>query len=282
MTNIAAIAMGGNLGDVCETFHRAVTAMGSLSGVEVVAVSSNYVTRAIGTNSGSDYINAAALLSVDCSPIELLRKLQQIEADLGRVRTLHWGPRTLDLDIISYGDEVINHTEGERSADSSQLPTGPAENDSLSISPSTLNPQPSTLFVPHPACWYRRFVLDPWCEIAPDWKHPVLLETVREMQSRLLKRPIDVGVNLVQPLIALVTEMIKHEFTHSDVRIIPEDGERQSPDVPLDVELCDSSTLSQCASVNPRAITLSHANAVETAKQILRAALDEPQLLESR
>jgi hypothetical protein len=92
----------------------------------------------------------------------LLARLLAVETELGRVRTTRWGPRTVDLDLLMFGNVVLDD--------------GPA------------------LRVPHPACWYRRFVLDPLVEIAPDVVHPEKHLTIRDLRQRLLLRPLPVAV----------------------------------------------------------------------------------------
>ncbi|HVW03033.1 MAG TPA: 2-amino-4-hydroxy-6-hydroxymethyldihydropteridine diphosphokinase, partial [Planctomycetaceae bacterium] len=120
-------------------------------------VSSWLETRAVGDPSAPAYLNAAAGLQTDLEPLLLLDQLQTIEHQLGRVRDRRWGPRTLDLDLLFYGSEVIN------------LPR---------------------LIVPHPHLWYRRFVLDPLVEIAGDVVHPERGVSIQELRERLLLRPL--------------------------------------------------------------------------------------------
>jgi 2-amino-4-hydroxy-6-hydroxymethyldihydropteridine diphosphokinase len=155
------IALGGNLGAVEDTFRSALDELDDAPGVRVTRVSSFHRTLPMGTSSGDAYLNAAAELSVELSPLELLDLLQSLEARHGRIRESHWGPRTLDLDLLLYEQEVLRHPR---------------------------------LLLPHPGCWYRRFVLDPLNEIAPNVLHPVKKVTIHELQSRLLPRPLRVGL----------------------------------------------------------------------------------------
>lgn len=155
------IALGGNLGAVEDTFRSVLSELDDALGVQVQRVSSFYRTMPMGTDSGDDYLNAAAELSVELAPLELLDLLQSLETRHGRVRETHWGPRTLDLDLLLYGQEVLNHPR---------------------------------LSLPHPGCWYRRFVLDPLAEISPDVVHPVKTLTICQLRRRLLERPMGVGV----------------------------------------------------------------------------------------
>lgn len=155
--------LGGNLGPVREVFDQAIADLRARPDVNVVAVSSVHHTAAVGTSdeAGGDYFNAAVGLETNLPPLALLDLLQSIELKYGRTRELRWGPRTLDLDLLFYGDELI---ESPR------------------------------LLVPHPGCWFRRFVLDPLVEIAPDLKHPVKNATIRELRNRLLPRPLPVAL----------------------------------------------------------------------------------------
>jgi 2-amino-4-hydroxy-6-hydroxymethyldihydropteridine diphosphokinase len=129
--NRAYVAFGANMGDAAATFAEA---LGELApDVQVVAVSPAYRTRAIGPEQ-PDYLNLVAEVDTALAPLDLLHRLQALEAAHGRVRDVRWGPRTLDLDIIWYG--------GLESA-------GPE------------------LVLPHPRAHQREFVLRPLCDLAP-------------------------------------------------------------------------------------------------------------------
>ncbi|HEY3964877.1 MAG TPA: 2-amino-4-hydroxy-6-hydroxymethyldihydropteridine diphosphokinase [Planctomycetaceae bacterium] len=155
------ISLGGNSGPVGETFLAALNRLRSTPGCSVVAVSRMFETTAVGEHAGGSFLNAVAELEAELDPIALLDLLQSIERDLGRVRSVHWGPRTIDLDLLYYGADVIDSPR---------------------------------LVVPHPAAWYRRFVLDPLVEIAPDLVHPIKRETMLALRDRLLMRPLPVAV----------------------------------------------------------------------------------------
>jgi len=154
------IALGGNVGRVEETFHRALEMLHAAAGVELRAVSRFHSTRPIGPADAPPYLNAAAQLHSSHPPLSLLDLLQSIEDQLGRVRLQRWGPRTLDLDLLLYNGEMITHPR---------------------------------LIVPHPHLWYRRFVLDPLSEIAADIVHPVKGLPIRQLRTRLLSRPLDIA-----------------------------------------------------------------------------------------
>lgn len=150
------IALGGNLQISEQVFKDAIGQLHVLgcSGVEMSRV---LTTRPVGAEAGQEFLNAAAVLHTDLRPDELLRKLHEIEAMFHRVRMRHWGPRTLDLDLILYSDWMSN------------------------------TPQ---LVVPHPAMWYRRFVLEPAMDVAAAMVHPTLNESVAELRERLMSRPL--------------------------------------------------------------------------------------------
>jgi 2-amino-4-hydroxy-6-hydroxymethyldihydropteridine diphosphokinase len=154
------IGLGGNLGRVDETFERALELLRALPNVKVGAVSTFRRTFPVGENAGDPFLNAAAELSTTLPPAELIGQLQAVENECGRVRTVHWGPRTLDLDLLFYGSETV---------------------------------QEPKLIVPHPAVWYRRFVLDPLAQIATDFVHPIKGISVRHLRERLLVRPLPIA-----------------------------------------------------------------------------------------
>ena len=135
----AVVALGANLGARAETLAAAVEELRALPLTTDVRVSTPIETVAV-TLEGEDadaprYLNAVALVQTRLAPTTLLRELHRIEADHGRVRREKWGDRTLDLDLIAYGDERIDQAH---------------------------------LTVPHPRAFEREFVLAPWLEIDPD------------------------------------------------------------------------------------------------------------------
>lgn len=152
----AAIGLGANLGDRGAALQGALDALASAEGVRVAAVSSLYETAPIGGPDGQGrYLNAAALLETTLAPHALLDLLQRVEADFHRERVVRWGPRTLDLDILFYGDAVI---------------------------------EDARLTVPHPRAHGRRFVLAPLADVAPDLEHPTLRRSVRAL---LAAQPVE-------------------------------------------------------------------------------------------
>jgi 2-amino-4-hydroxy-6-hydroxymethyldihydropteridine diphosphokinase len=155
------IALGGNVGSVAETFDRAVERLNSEPQVVVNRMSRLLQTAPVGNDAGGRFWNAALALTTSLPALALLDRLLAIEDHFGRTRDRQWGPRTLDLDLLFYGHEVIDHPR---------------------------------LQVPHPACWYRRFVLDPLVEIARDVVHPVKGATIGELHARLLSRPLSLAL----------------------------------------------------------------------------------------
>lgn len=156
----AVVALGANLGERAATLAAAVAALERLPLTTDVRVSAPLETVAV-TLDGEDedaprYLNAVALLRTRLAPTTLLRELHRIEADHGRVRRERWGDRTLDLDLIAYGDARIDEAH---------------------------------LTVPHPRAHEREFVLAPWLDIDPDAEIPgrgrvdALLAAVREGAS---------------------------------------------------------------------------------------------------
>jgi len=131
----AALSLGGNLGDVRAAFRFALERLALAQGVAVVATSSVYRTAPWGKLDQPDFLNMATLLRVTIAPRALLDLCLSIEREQGRARLEHWGPRTLDIDVLTYGDLVVE--------------------------------EPG-LTIPHPRLQDRAFVLTPLAEIAPD------------------------------------------------------------------------------------------------------------------
>jgi len=131
----AYIGLGSNLQQPFAQLKKALTALSELPQTELVCVSSFYRSVPLGPPGQPDYLNAVAALDTALNPLELLDALQAIEHAQGRVRGERWGARTLDLDILLFGVQIINSTR---------------------------------LFVPHPCMRQRAFVLYPLAEIAPN------------------------------------------------------------------------------------------------------------------
>ncbi|MEY2815366.1 MAG: hypothetical protein RIS05_1114 [Actinomycetota bacterium] len=129
----AVIAIGANLGSPQENIDLAVALLREATDIQ--AVSSMYTTKPVGGPAQPDYINAVAIAESDLPAADFLSMLHGIETALGRERTEHWGPRTIDLDLIQYGS-ILSYSD--------------------------------ELLLPHPRAHERRFVLEPWLEIEPD------------------------------------------------------------------------------------------------------------------
>ena len=129
----AVIALGANIGNPREQIDIAIALLGEA--LEVTAISSLYTTAPVGGPEQPDYLNAVVLAESELPAMDLLALLHGIEKVLGRERIEHWGPRTIDLDLIQYG---------------------------------TLLSSAQELLLPHPRAFERRFVLEPWAEIEPE------------------------------------------------------------------------------------------------------------------
>ncbi len=163
----ALIGLGSNLDDRRAHLDAAVAALAGTPGVAVRAVSRFYETDPVGGPSGQGaFLNAAARLETSLDPFALLERLQQIERDEGRVRGVRWSARTLDLDLLLFGDQILGR----------EPQTG-------------LSVDPSPLVVPHRLFALRRFVLVPAAEVAPDLRDPVTRQTVRDRLAALDRRP---------------------------------------------------------------------------------------------
>lgn len=146
----ACLSLGSNLGFRKSNLRKALKA---LSGIAKIMKISRFIhTRPYGKTDQPDFINCAVKIETRLSPEELLDQLLNIEERLGRVRKEKWGPRKIDIDIIFYNDGVIDTPR---------------------------------LKVPHPDMQNRDFVLKPLMEICPDFVHPVLKKSVREMANVL-------------------------------------------------------------------------------------------------
>ena len=150
--HIAYLSIGSNMGDKEAYLNFAVNKLNEDKMCRVCAVSKYIVTEPVGDVAQDDFLNGAIKLETLYSPYELLSKIHEIEAEAGREREVHWGPRTLDIDIIFYDNEIVDDKD---------------------------------LKIPHIEAENRSFVLEPLCEIAPYTKHPVNGLSVLEMLKRI-------------------------------------------------------------------------------------------------
>lgn len=154
------VGLGSNLGEREALIRGAIEQMGKMPRTRFLKASSVYDTDPVGDPDQPRFLNAVACLETELTPGEVLWNLLLIEQRLGRVRskTRRWAPRTIDLDLIFYGDQVVEE-EG--------------------------------LTVPHPEAHQRAFVLAPLAELAPDLVHPALGERIVTLLAQL---PEDAGV----------------------------------------------------------------------------------------
>ena len=150
MTRVA-IALGSNLGDREGYLRAAIAALAP--SIDRLRVSSFHDTAPVGVGPQPTFLNATAVGETSLSARTLLETLLAAERDLGRERPYPGAPRTVDLDLILYGDAIIDEAP--------------------------------SLIVPHPRFRERRFVLEPLAEIAPDWRDPVTGQTVEELLRAL-------------------------------------------------------------------------------------------------
>lgn len=148
----AYVALGSNMGDSKAHLDGAVEALQADEKVRVLKVADYIVTKPYGGVEQDDFVNSAMAIETLYSPEELLDRLHEIEADHARERMIHWGPRTLDLDILLYEDVMMDTPD---------------------------------LIIPHKDMHNREFVLKPMAEIAPYEKHPILGQTMEQLLKQL-------------------------------------------------------------------------------------------------
>jgi 2-amino-4-hydroxy-6-hydroxymethyldihydropteridine diphosphokinase len=168
MRPLALLGLGSNLGDRKANLDGAIAALRQMPGVNLRDVSSYHETPAVGGPAGQGpFLNAVATAEPTLEPHALLEDLRVIESRFGRQRTVRWGERTLDLDLLLFGDQVIETAE---------------------------------LMVPHPRLVFRRFVLAPAAEVAPRAVEPWTRRTVSDLLANLDRRPSLVALVDANPL----------------------------------------------------------------------------------
>lgn len=150
---VCLVSLGANLGERGQTLDEAVAQLGANRVVHGLVESPRLETKAIGGPSDQPaFLNSVVRFLTDAEPLGLLAILQAIEHNSQRARHKRWAARTLDLDLLAYGDQVLREP---------------------------------TLRVPHPRMSYRPFVLEPAVAVAPDWRHPELGVTLAELLNTL-------------------------------------------------------------------------------------------------
>lgn len=155
MKTLAAIALGSNLGDRAAQLSEAAARLSDHG--DVVRVSRLYETAPMYLTEQPAFLNAALVLRTTLDPVGVLRVLLATEERLGRLRSIRFGPRTIDLDLISHGDNTMVTPELE---------------------------------LPHPRLGERPFVLYPLLDVMPEWTHPTTGSTLRELASQFDSPPI--------------------------------------------------------------------------------------------
>ena len=147
------VGVGSNMGDSRATIEKAIEQIKDSQWIRDVKLSNLIETKPYGYQEQDDFINGVLFFQTLLYPMQLLRFLQKIEKDLDRIREIHWGPRTIDLDILFFGKEISEEPE---------------------------------LVLPHPEICKRDFVLKPLCELNPYLIHPVEHKRVSQMYVELI------------------------------------------------------------------------------------------------
>lgn len=146
------VGLGSNLGNRLDNLLDALNRIRLMPDTELNVCSAVYETPPFGYLEQADFLNMVARISTDLSPHDLLRRLQSIEKEMGREKLIHWGPRIIDLDILFYGQEIVDS---------------------------------ESLKIPHPEALNRAFVLVPLADIAPEFVPPASDSTISQARETL-------------------------------------------------------------------------------------------------
>lgn len=144
------LSLGSNVGDRMENLRKALQLLGQQERVRVGAASRIYETEPIGIVEQPTFLNMAVEIETELAPLEFLKAIKGVEAEMGRIPSARWGPRLIDIDIVLWDDRVVEH---------------------------------DALVIPHPEFRSRAFVLKPLAEIAGDAVDPVSGKSVEELAS---------------------------------------------------------------------------------------------------
>jgi dihydroneopterin aldolase/2-amino-4-hydroxy-6-hydroxymethyldihydropteridine diphosphokinase len=150
--SIAFVALGSNMGDRKNYIKIAIDALGN-KGVTILKESRIYETEPYGYEQQDKFLNGVIKIETQMTPNELLNTLLEIENDIGRIRTIKWGPRVVDLDMIFYENQIVDEVN---------------------------------LRIPHPDMHNREFVLKPICDIEPNFEHPIFKKTMLKLYEELI------------------------------------------------------------------------------------------------
>ncbi|MBI4726774.1 2-amino-4-hydroxy-6-hydroxymethyldihydropteridine diphosphokinase [candidate division TA06 bacterium] len=153
------VGLGSNLGNRLGNIRFALAAMGQMPGSSVLRMSAVYETEPYGNPGQPKFLNAAVEIETALEPTTLLKSLQRIEHHLGRVRQAKWEPRVIDLDILYFGNQVIDTPE---------------------------------LKVPHPELSLRRFALVPLCDLIPEFEDPTSRQKVKVLLQKISRTHKDI------------------------------------------------------------------------------------------